>query len=361
MKELVIIVTLILMYNLNIYSQSFTSNYYYLNEVYDRRDLQNKHIGNVYHDYLSPASPLVLQNGTIKFLKKNLETTMNNRRDPYFVNLSLKSFFFLERLEKSKIVYGQFDFSGSFFIKIGGDSINVFPFKYHIKYKRQIGEKEKLIELITSKTLELNQKMEKWFAVNYARNQKLGRHVVVRTSDYLPNDIDDDTLYFRQRKLTVEDFTIKNTKISKYAAAVFTSMGYNSSVEMSNDTIFLDFQLKVYQIKGMSWILEEAKTKFVVSHEQTHFNITQLIGEKFKERLSEEILPPQDFDSRLQFLYLEYYRQINKMQEKYDTETEHGINASMQAVWNQKIEDELLYYQNKNQDELNNNFLLQRK
>ncbi len=344
MKLLPHLILLIYLSNFTIFAQNFKSNYYYLGEVFDRRDIGGQAIGNIYIADSSAPKPFYLPNGTINFFKSKLESSMFNSRDPYFVNLSLKTLFYKESLDSKGMVNGQFDFSGSFFIEIGGDSITVFPFKFHAKYRRQIAETQKLIELLGTRTSELNRKLEVWFVENYAKNQKLGRHVVVNSTDFTPEIVDDDTLYFGQRKLTVNDFSPKKTKASNYAATVFTSMGYQSDVSMRNDTIVLDLQMKVYQVKGMSWILEEAKTNFVVNHEQTHFNITQLVAEKFKERLKEEILPPQDFNSRLQFLYLDYYRQINRMQNKYDSETKHGLDVIEQNIWDKKIEYELAKY-----------------
>lgn len=341
MKLLAIIIFFFSVIKGEVFAQTFSSNYFYLGEVFDRREFQNKAVGAIFQEDSDIATPFFLPNGTIGFLKKNLETKMKNSRDPYFVNLSLKTLFYQEKLDKNQMVNGQLDFSGGFFIEIGGDSISVFPFKFHVKYRRQIAEKQKLIDLLTDKTLELNKRMEAWFVENYAKNQKLGRHVVVNTSDFIPKTADDDTLYYGQRKLTVNDFSPKKTKASSFAATVFTSMGYQVSVSMRNDTIVLDLLMKVYQVKGMSWILEEAKTNFVINHEQTHFNITQLIAEKFKDRLREEILPPQDYNSRLQFIYLDYYRQINRMQEKYDTETKHGLDLAQQQFWDGFVAQEL--------------------
>lgn len=60
--------------------------------------------------------------------------------------------------------------------------------------------------------------------------------------------------------------------------------------------------------------------------------------------MREEALPPQDYDSRIQFLYLDYYRMINRMQNIYDEETKHGINKIEQAHWEKYVADELEKY-----------------
>jgi hypothetical protein len=328
------------------YSQKFKSNYYYLGEIVDNRTPKMQSIGNIYTDGATISSPIFLQNGISSYLRKNLDSEMIHKRDPYFVNLALDQFNFQENIDKNKLINGEFNFRGSFFILKDSDSINIFQFKYEVKYKRQAYETEKLYELILSKTKELNGRLEKWFKENYEKNPKLARHVTVIATDFTPNEIDSDTLYFFQRKVVLDDFTPKTKSSGRFAAAIFTSMGYQAFVKMSNDTIYLNLEVKVYQIKGMSWILESEKTQYVLDHEQTHFNITQLVAEKFKERLHEEALPPQDYDSRIQFLYLDYYRMINRMQNIYDDETRHGVNKTEQARWEKYVENELKKYWN---------------
>lgn len=328
----------------NIYAQKFNSNYYYLGEIVDNRTLKSQSIGNVFTENSTFPSPFFLQNGIINYLKKNLDSEMTHKRDPYFLNLALDQLSFQENIDNNKLINGEFNFRGSFYIVTDSDSIKIFPFKYAVKYKRQAYETDKLNELILSKTKELNGRLEKWFRENYEKNPKLARHVTVITTDFTPKEIDSDTLYFFQRKIDVDDFLLKKPSNSRFAAAIFTSMGYQAFVKMSNDTVYLNLEVKVYQIKGMSWILEAEKSQYVIDHEQTHFNITQLIAEKFKERLREEALPPQDYDSRIQFLYLDYYRMINRMQNIYDEETRHGINKTEQARWEKKVEEELSNY-----------------
>lgn len=327
----------------NLYSQKFKSSYFYIGEIFDNRELKSQSVGNIYNENDETTTPFYLQNGIISFLKKNLDSEMIHKWDPYFVNLSLLRFHFQES-KTNQTINGEFNFSGSFFINIGEDSITVFPFKYKIKYKRQASEIAELNELILSKTKELNRKLEVWFKDNYEKNFKLARHVTVISTDFTPNEIDSDTLYYFQRKININDFTEKKSHPGRFAAAIFTNMGYQANVNMSNDTVYLRLQVKVYQIKGMSWILDGSKTQYVLDHEQTHFDISQLVAEKFKEKLREEALPPQNYDSRLQFLYLDYFRMINRMQNVYDEETQHGLNKVEQAKWEQNISEELEKY-----------------
>jgi hypothetical protein len=325
------------------------SKYYYIGEVLDNRNTNTESIGNIYIENSNFQKPFLIADGLKNWVKKKIETTINEASNinPYFVNLSINQLNFKENNKNEKFVSGVLKFEGNFYLENSTDSISIFPFKYTVKYRRKIGEEAVLFNQINEKLADVTNRLESWFTINYGNNQKLARHVKVITSDFNPKEKDSDTLYHCQRKITLDDFTSKTGSAGPYAASIFTNMAYQSFVEMKNDTIFLDFKVKVYQVKNMSWVIENAKNKITIDHEQTHFDITQIVAEKFKERLREEALPTQDFDSRIQYLYLEYFRMINRQQNKYDNETEHGLNKAEQARWEQKVKDELATFNTK--------------
>jgi hypothetical protein len=49
----------------------------------------------------------------------------------------------------------------------------------------------------------------------------------------------------------------------------------------------------------------------------------------------------EDYDSQIQYEFLESFREMNTEQEKYDGESQHGLNTTVQAEWNQKIKAEI--------------------
>jgi hypothetical protein len=61
------------------------------------------------------------------------------------------------------------------------------------------------------------------------------------------------------------------------------------------------------------------------------------VVEKFKERLRKAELTIDDYDSEIQYQFLESFREMNRDQEQYDEETGHGLNATAQAAWDEKI------------------------
>ncbi len=67
----------------------------------------------------------------------------------------------------------------------------------------------------------------------------------------------------------------------------------------------------------------------------------QLVVERFKRKLLADHLTVADYDSEIAYEYLESYREMNRLQQQYDDETNHGLNQAAQQRWNHRIDEEL--------------------
>ncbi len=94
-------------------------------------------------------------------------------------------------------------------------------------------------------------------------------------------------------------------------------------------------------LKSSSWVREGARKAYGLNHEQRHFDIVKIVVERFKRKLLSMELAPDDYEGVLGYQYLEVYREMNRMQDEYDSETRHGINKTVQEKWNQRIDEEL--------------------
>ncbi|MCO4294740.1 hypothetical protein NF867_17895 [Solitalea sp. MAHUQ-68] len=149
-------------------------------------------------------------------------------------------------------------------------------------------------------------------------------------------DLTDTLFYNPQRLLVWSDFKAAPRATSSYSAAAFTGFGYTGKIRYSNDTAIIAIRLEVYFIKPFSWVHENSKNNYALAHEQRHFDITYLITERFKQRLLETDLDA-DYDSIIQYQYIQAYREMNRLQEKYDNETRHGLIESEQERWERQV------------------------
>jgi hypothetical protein len=173
------------------------------------------------------------------------------------------------------------------------------------------------------------------------QNEKLATSLTINFIDDNRLTDDDSVHYNPARKLTWTDFQASPRSGSHYAAEVFTSFGYEGKSAVKNGVIQINLTVKAYMLKNSSWGRLDAKTSYALNHEQRHFDITKIIAERFKKKIRAEELTLEDYNSIIQYQFLEFFREMNRLQTQYDDETNHSQNQGAQERWNQKIDEEL--------------------
>jgi hypothetical protein len=178
---------------------------------------------------------------------------------------------------------------------------------------------------------------DKWMIANEGKNPALVRSVRLTFKEVTNQDSRDTVFYNPTRPLTWADFQANSANRSnRYAAGVFTSMSYEGNSKTSGKFLDVVLTVKTYMVKEMSWVKPNANTDYGLRHEQIHFDITRIMVEKFKERVRNIDLTVDDYDSLIQYQFLEAYRDMHREQEKYDKETNHGIDVGLQAKWDRE-------------------------
>jgi hypothetical protein len=97
--------------------------------------------------------------------------------------------------------------------------------------------------------------------------------------------------------------------------------------------------IQCYFNKNLSWV--KKPTDYLLTHEQMHFNITEISTRKFRQRLSGKTFPLNEFQQVLNTTHAAIRKESKEMQAQYDKETEHSVNEAAQKKWNAKITKEL--------------------
>jgi hypothetical protein len=183
---------------------------------------------------------------------------------------------------------------------------------------------------------------QKWMTQNAGKNPALARNLLLVFKEINSTNAEDTVFYSPKRPLIWDDFKVTNGKPgSRYAAAVFTSFGYEGRSYPKDDDLVVEIGLKIFMVKSMSWARNDSRNAGTLRHEQIHFDITRLVVEKFKDRLRKADLTIEDYDSEIQYQFLEAFREMNHDQEQYDGETGHGLNDSVQAFWDRKVANQI--------------------
>lgn len=163
------------------------------------------------------------------------------------------------------------------------------------------------------------------------------------TPDYQSTDTGSDTIYYSpSRPLRWADFTGKPNKASADAAVCYSSFGYLGSSLQRGDTIFVTVTLQVFFVKSASWVLPGSENDYSLEHEQLHFDITRLSAAYYRKSVLTTVMHADDYDSYLQYLFLDAFRYMNHLQDQYDGETQHGMDHAGQARWEERVKGELI-------------------
>ena len=138
-------------------------------------------------------------------------------------------------------------------------------------------------------------------------------------------------------KLTWNDFKAKPRK-SHYASAM-SDVTFSVSIKSEGNKLYVVIQPS-FDPKG-SWVKKDDKTEYLLNHEQIHFDIYELNARKFRKELQSKKLTTVNAQSVVNRLIKKYSELNVKIQERYDSETDHSLKKEKQEKWNEKIALEL--------------------
>ncbi|RPD38399.1 hypothetical protein EG028_24305 [Chitinophaga barathri] len=167
---------------------------------------------------------------------------------------------------------------------------------------------------------------------------------VVFVEETRPEDPSSDSLFYHQRHVTPNDFRGQSSSSGRSEAVSYTSFAFDGSTRQYRDTLEIRLVLQVFWVKSASWTRTMPPTRHTLEHEQLHFDITRLVAERFRRKVLSMPLTMDDHDSRIQYEYLESFREMNRMQEDFDNSVHRGANVAAQQDWLRRIRNELREY-----------------
>lgn len=146
-------------------------------------------------------------------------------------------------------------------------------------------------------------------------------------------------LWSPKAKLSWKDYQGTPDSTSLYQALTYSRIKYNTLTE---DKDILVLNVSCYFNRKSSWS-KDLHSKTLLSHEQLHFDIAELITRRIRNKFQDYKWTKEGdtFDS-LDIIFNHYVKdERDGMNFLYDEETNHGINKSKQKEWEQKIALEL--------------------
>lgn len=323
---------------------SIRPNGYFIAEVRDERAVTSN-IGKIW----SRPQPItaVLQGGATKGIETFLNKTFNPSKIDTLVPIILiiKDLRISESITPTNRVNGEITLGLAFETYREGKRVALTGANAASTYTRAGIVPEEIIEPMLRKLIENQLKgFNSWFSKSLKSSDVFVREVKLVFDDNLPVS-DGDTLYYHsERPLNWKDFMGAPSVLSRWAAQIFTSFGFEARSSVNNRVLELRVKTKVWMDKTISWVRQDAKNDYVLDHEQLHFDITRLTAERFRRHLKSISFSSEDFSSEIQYQYIEFYRKHTELQQRYDEETSHGINKPQQAEWVKRVREELRSY-----------------
>lgn len=142
-------------------------------------------------------------------------------------------------------------------------------------------------------------------------------------------------------KLTWDDFKGKPNNNVGSVAITASGISFGYSIKENNNSI-VDFNTEVSAnfFPEKSWYKKELANAHILNHEQLHFDITELFARKFRKEL-ERLKPENGIKKTFNHINRTINKELDAMQDLYDTETNHSINVEAQTKWQVYINEEL--------------------
>ncbi|MEO6882743.1 MAG: hypothetical protein ABI199_01825 [Bacteroidia bacterium] len=161
---------------------------------------------------------------------------------------------------------------------------------------------------------------------------------------FKPNSKNDEIIWSPDRKLTWKDF---EKPLSKYAPE---AAGTNSGIDYSLKPIDnLSIKVGIYDIFFKSLSSKSLDKSHLINeileHEQGHFDINELYARMLRKQLQDSsYINYNQFKIEFYKMYRSVDGAANSEEDKYDKETNHSIDTTMQNKWSKYIAEQLNAY-----------------
>ena len=142
------------------------------------------------------------------------------------------------------------------------------------------------------------------------------------------------------RKLSWADFKGTPPGGKRVAATTASGISYSYTTIGSNGRYKLDYKVTTLFYPHQSWYHSELCDSVVLSHEQLHFDISELYARKMRFRL-ERTSFSENVKQEIRDIYQETLKELADFQDQYDWETNFSRNREAQLEWNARIAEAL--------------------
>ncbi len=244
-----------------------------------------------------------------------------------------------ESIQGRNVAAGTFKMKFSFYVQGEFEPVHLVDFEGGMDYKRSTNRIDLVQQVVNQGMGNMLKFFDDWMNNQQLSNRQLATSVNISIVTKNRKSSRDSVFYDPQRPITWNDFRDKPGNKSRFNAAIFTSLAMEGDPYVSDGQIHMPIEVKVYMLPGSSWV--RSPNDYSLNHEQRHFDVTRIVGDRLIATLTALELTPDNYDAEINDAFFDAYREMNKLQELYDKQTAHGINKDEQFKWNAMLDEGL--------------------
>lgn len=137
-------------------------------------------------------------------------------------------------------------------------------------------------------------------------------------------------------KLSWEDFQGLPDKNSRIAAVTASGISYKFSSHERDGYFEVEYEVDTFFYPEQSWYQPHMCNDLVLSHEQLHFDISELFARKMRKQMAETRFT-RNVKKEVRAIYQKIIKDLSVFQDLYDQETDFSRNREAQLRWNKEI------------------------
>ena len=140
------------------------------------------------------------------------------------------------------------------------------------------------------------------------------------------------------------DFKAINFLGTGFVASTSSGIAYSFSYKEVNGDKNIKINVFCNFYPQKSWYSKNDATDYILKHEQTHFDISELYKRIFKERIAETQFS-DNMKEELEVLFYQTEDDRKAMQHKFDSESNHSKNKEKELEWETYVAQQLIAYE----------------
>lgn len=145
------------------------------------------------------------------------------------------------------------------------------------------------------------------------------------------------------RQLTWDDFQGTPDAGDSFVASTNSGISFSFSYQTRNGKMKLKYEVLCNFYPELSWYRPTMVSSYILKHEQTHFDISELFARKLRKAMAETQFSTQPKEE-VNALYNDIERQRREMQQLFDLESDHSKNEEAELHWRKFVANELMKY-----------------